>query len=319
MYLRLICVALVTSTALAAPAVGQTAKPYAVQRTADGHPDFQGVWGTLHLTLLERPQGVEHLVADPEQARAVVETIRRSLPSLIDPDFHIWNISQLALVKGEYRTSLIVEPADGRMPLTQAGVDLSARIRVRDAQEFDHPEQRPLLERCLKNYGAPPIITGGVFTPYQIVQNREHVVIVTEGPVGVRIIRLGGQPPADAMRTVEGYSTGQWEGDTLVVQTTHLRGADPAHFAVPRPLLLSRHSRITERFTRASQTELFYQFTVEDSELYTRPWAGEFSFQRHDGPIYEFSCHEGNYSLPNILRGGQAEAARRAEEKSNRH
>jgi hypothetical protein len=209
MYLRLICVALATSTALAAPAAGQTDKPYAVPRTADGHPDFQGVWATQFLTLLERPPGVEHLVADPEQARAVVETIRSSLPSLIDPDFTIWNIRQLALVKGEYRTSVIVEPADGRMPLTQARVDLSARIAVRNAQEFDHPEQRPLFERCMQSYGAPPIIQGGVLGAHQIVQTQDHVVIVTEGPVGVRIIHLGGQPTSDALRSVEGYSTGR--------------------------------------------------------------------------------------------------------------
>src|SRR4030095_12264810 len=116
---------------------------------------------------------------------------------------------------------------------------------------------------------------------------------------------------------LEGYSPGHYEGDTLVVQTTHLRGEDPARFAIPRPLLLSRHSRITERFTRVSATELFYQFTVDDDELYTYPWRGEFLFRRHDGPIYEFPCHEGNYSLPNILSGGQAEAARGAGPKPN--
>ena len=316
MYLRLICVALVTSTALAAPALGQTAKPYAVPRTADGHPDFQGVWATEFLTTLERPPGVEQLVADPEQARTLVETIRSFIPPLIDPDLTIWNVRQLAMVKGQYRTSVIVEPADGQMPLTQAGVDLMARSFVRATQEFDHPEQRPLFERCMQNYGAPPIFSVGVFAPHEIVQTRDQVLIVTEGPVGVRIIHLGGQPPPYALRTVEGYSTGRWEGDTLVVETTHLRGEDPARFAIPRPLLLSLHSRITERFTRVSQTELFYQFTIDDSELYSRPWRGEFSFQRHDGPIYEFACHEANYSLPNILRGGQAEAARDAEAKS---
>src|SRR5262245_37532621 len=267
MYLRLICVALVTSTVLSASAVGQRDRPYAVPRTAEGHPDFQGVWATQFLTLLERPTGVEHLVADPAPARAVAETIRSRFPSLIDPDVTTWNISQLALVKGEYRTSLIVVPADGRMPLTQAGVDLSARIAVRNTQEFDHPEQRPLQERCLQNFGAPPIIRPPVFAPHQIVQTRDHVVIVSEGPVGVRIVHLGGQPPPDALRTVEGYSRGQWERDTLVVQTTQLRGEDPAHFGAPRPLLLSRRSRITERFTRVSEKELFYQFTIDDGEL----------------------------------------------------
>lgn len=131
------------------------------------------------------------------------------------------------------------------------------------------------------------------------------------------MIHLGGQPPPDALRTVEGYSTGYWDGDTLVVQTTHLRGDDPAHFANnPRQILLSRNSRITERFTRVSGTELLYQFTITDPELYIKPWGGEFSFRRHDGPIYEFACHEGNQDMPIILRGGQAEAARRAEPKS---
>jgi hypothetical protein len=234
MYLRPICVALVSSMALSASAVGQRDKPYALPRTEDGHPDFQGVWATQFITTLERPTGVEHLIADPEQARALVETIRSQLPSLIDPDVTAWNISQLAMVKGEYRTSVIVEPADGRMPLTQAGVDLSARIAVRNAQEFDHPEQRPLVERCMQNFGAPPIIAARVFSAHQILQTRDHVVIVTEGPVGVRVIHLGGQPPPDALRAVEGYSTGQWEGDTLVVQTTHLRGEDPARNAFPR-------------------------------------------------------------------------------------
>jgi hypothetical protein len=257
--------------------------------------------------------GVEHLVVDAAQARALVEKMRSQFPSLIDPDVPFWtNISQLAVVKGEYRTSLIVEPADGRMPLTQAGVDLSARIRVRDAQEFDHPEQRPLLERCMQGAAAPPLL--GVVSFHQIVQTRDHVVMFTEGTLGVRIIRLGGQRPPDALRRIDGYSTGHWEADILVVQTTHLRADDPAHFG---PLWLSRRSRITERFTRVSATELFYQFTVEDGDLYTQPWRGEFSFQPHNGPIYEFACHEGNYSLPNTLRGGQAEAARRAEQKPN--
>ena len=311
MYLRLIFVALVSSTVLSASAVGQTDKPYAVPRTGDGHPDFQGVWTNQFNTLLERPPGVQNLVVDSEQARALVEKMLKLLPPLIDPDIPTWtSMSQLALVKGEYRTSMIVEPADGRLPLTHAAVDLAARIAIRNEREFDHPEQRPLLERCMRSYG-PPMIVPSTFN--KIVQNRDHVVLFTEGPVGARIIHLGGQPPPDALRTVGGYSTGKWEGDTLVVQTTHLRGEDPG------PQLLSRDSRITERFTRISETELFYQFTVNDSALYTQPWRGEYSFRWHDGPIYEFACHEGNYSLPNILSGGQAEAARRAAPKAVQH
>jgi hypothetical protein len=151
-----------------------------------------------------------------------------------------------------------------------------------------------------------------VLLPRQIVQTRDHVVIMSEDAVGLRLIHLNGAPRPASMRTVEGYSVGRWEGDSLVVQTTHLRTDDPARTVRGRPILLSGSSRITERFTRVSDTELFYRFTVEDAGLYTRPWSGEFSMTRHDGPTYEYGCHEGNYSLPNSLRGGQAEAARLA-------
>jgi hypothetical protein len=180
-YLRRTCVALVSSIVLSASAFGQSNEPYAVPRTADGHPDFQGVWATEFLTGLERPTGVEHLVADPEQARALVATIRKILDDpLIDPDLTIQNVRQLAMVRGDYRTSVIVEPADGQMPLTQAAVDLLAKLFLRFTQEFDHPEQRPLFERCMQNYGAPPIYWVGGFAPHQIVQTRDHVVIVSE-------------------------------------------------------------------------------------------------------------------------------------------
>jgi hypothetical protein len=158
-----------------------------------------------------------------------------------------------------------------------------------------------------------------VLLPRQIVQTRDHVVISSADSSGLRLIHLGGLPPADGIRSIGGYSVGRWEQDTLVVETTHLRADDPARSVTGRPLLLSRQSTITEWFTRVSPTELFYRFTIEDDELYTTPWSGEFSMTRHDGPIYEYACHEGNYSLPNILRGGQAEAARLEESHLHRH
>ena len=113
--------------------------------------------------------------------------------------------------------------------------------------------------------------------------------------------------PPDVVRSIGGYSSGRWENDTLVVETTHLRAIDPARNVAGRPLVLSRRSKVTERFTRVSPTELFYRFTVEDDEVYTRPWSGEFSMTRFDQPIYEYACHEANYSLTNILRGGRAQ------------
>jgi hypothetical protein len=229
------------------------------------------------------------------------------LPAVIDPDVHLLNVNRLALVKGEYRTSIIVEPRDGRLPFTQAGRELAERMARRHNEEFDHPEQRPLAERCLENLVYPPIRTVPVFLPRQIIQTRDHVVIWAEDVPGVRIIHLGGEPPTPVLASLAGFSRGRWEGDTLVVETTHIRTDEPARSTVgPRPLLLTPRSKITERFTRVSASELFYRYTVEDNELYTQPWSGEFSMTRFDGPMFEYACHEGNYSLPNSLHGGKA-------------
>jgi hypothetical protein len=154
-----------------------------------------------------------------------------------------------------------------------------------------------------------------VVLPYQIVQTRDYIVIFSEGPAGRRTIPLHQQAPPAEIRSIAGYSTGHWEGDTLVVRTTNLRADYPARGVTGRALVISRNTTIVERFTRVSDTELFYQFTVEDPDLYTRPWTGEFSLTRFDGRLFEYACHEGNYSLANILRGGRAEAARLAESK----
>ena len=186
-------------------------------------------------------------------------------------------------------------------------------MEARNEKSFDDIEVRPLAERCLENMGYAPIRTVPVFLPRQIVQTRDSVVISSEDSAGVRVIHLGGPEPPASLTSVGGIGRPLGE--------RHPRGGDhpparrrSARSHAGRPLLLSRRSRIVERFTRVSPTELFYRFTVEDDQLYTRPWTGEFSMARHDGPIYEDACHERNYSLPNILRGGQAEAARLAAE-----
>jgi len=305
-YQTLIFAGLFALMAASTPVVAQRAATYAPPRTVDGQPDFQGVWITDFLTPLERPADVERLVVSPEDAPAVVGILRGLIPAVIDPDVQIHDFQQLARVRGEYRTSIIVDPADGRMPFTARGAELAAAIVARNAQQFDGPEQRPLVERCMENRGYPPIRPVRVVIPRQIVQGRDHVAIMSEEAVGLRLVHLRGEPLPDAVRSLEGYSTGRWEGDTLVVTTTHLRADDPSRDNLGRPLVLSRNSRITERFTRVSDRELFYRFTVEDPDLYTKPWSGEFSMTRSDQPIYEYACHEGNYSLPNSLRGGQA-------------
>lgn len=316
MYLRLALLALLASVAASTSTIAQQGPPYAVPRTEHGHPDFQGIWATEFLTMLERPPGVADLVATQEQAQALVAAIRTKLPAVIDPDVQLHDIKQLAKVKGEYRTSVIVDPTDGKMPFTQAGIELAGRVGARNAK-YDNPEERPLAERCLENLGYAPMRAVPVFLPRQIVQTRDHVLIVSEDAVGLRMIHLGGAPRPDVLRSDEGYSVGHWEGDTLVVETTHLRADDPARTVLGRPLLLSRRSKITERFTRVSEKELFYRFTIEDAGLYTRPWSGELSMTRNNVQVFEYACHEGNYSLTNSLRGGQAEAARLAETKKD--
>jgi hypothetical protein len=312
-----LCFVLLSCLAIAAVST-QRDGPYAVPRTPDGHPDFQGVWITEFLTMLERPPGVERLFASPEEARALVPALRARLPEVIDPDVHTHNIQQLARVKGEYRTSLIVRPANGQMPFTETGLDLVAWAQARNTQMFDGPEVRPLTERCMESLGDPPIRAIPVLLPRRFFQTRDHVAILTEDQVGLRVIRLGGEPPPRALRSVAGYSVGHWEGETLVVHTAGLRGEDPARFGIGRPLLLSRDSRITERFTRVSENELFYQFTVEDERLYTEPWTGEFSMTRYDGRTYEYACHEGNYSMPTILVGGRQGASGLSDLKADR-
>jgi hypothetical protein len=279
---------------------------YEVPRTEHGHPDFQGLWATAFLTMLERPAGVETLIASPEQASMLVGKLVANRPALVDPDALIHDIQALVMVKGEYRTSLIVEPKDGRMPLTAAGLALSASVQAQETQKFDDIENRPLAERCLENLGYAPMRSVPVLLPRQIIQTRDHVVIFSEDSSGPRIVHLEGPPMPESVRSIGGYSVGHWEGDSLVVLTTNLRADYPARMVIGRPLPISRNTRITERFTRISATELFYRFTVDDAELYTQPWSGELSMTRYDGRLYEYACHENNYSLPNALRGGRA-------------
>ena len=305
MYKRL-TVALLACLIGTLPVSAGNGRHYQVPRTEHGHPDFQGIWATSFLTTLERPAGVASLVATPEEAPKLAAAIRARIPAVIDPDVQLHDIQQLAMVKGEYRTSVIVEPEDGRLPFTPQGLELAMRVEARN-NTYDDPEQRPLAERCLENLAYAPIRTLRVTLPRQIIQTRDAVVIAPEDSSGARVIHLGGQAPPDVVRSISGYSVGRWENDTLVVETTHMRADDPARNVAGRPILLSRRSKVTERFTRVSPTELFYRFTVEDDQLYTRPWSGEFSMMRFDQPIYEYACHENNYSLTNILRGGRAQ------------
>jgi len=294
------------------PIFSQQAETYRVPRTVYGQPDFEGIWDTQFATILERPDGVASLVVTEDQGFTIAAELLGVIPHNEDPQFEYDGVNQLARVRGEYRSSIIVDPENGKLPYKDSALPLVEFESTRYQLFFDHPEQRPLMERCLQSFGFPPIQVIPIITPYLIVQTKDDFLLFAEGSVGSRIVHLNSRRDQQAPASHEGYSTGFWEGDTLVVETSTFRADHPLRSGFGRPMLISPNTKIEERFTRLSVTELNYFFTVTDDELYTQPWSGEFSLFSNEGPIYEYACHEGNYSLPGILRGGQLQAEEQA-------
>jgi hypothetical protein len=231
-----------------------------------------------------------------------MEAGRRAAPGNTNPDSD-FDLVSLALVKGEYRSSLIVDPPDGRLPLTEEGRARRARL---DRQLFDNPEERAASERCVGGPGRAPMLTVPTNSYLRIIQSPGHVVLHTEALDDVRILPLGGKHGPDAVLDLQGDSIAWWEADTLVVETRNFRADDQARLSPPFSIIvLSPGTAVTERFTRVSDGEIVYSFTISDPVLYTRPWTAETSFVRTSARMFEYACHEANYSLINILRGGR--------------
>jgi hypothetical protein len=277
------------------------------ERTRDGRPDLQGFWSSNVATTLERPEGVTSLVVTPEKAGELVAKFNDPGEKVYDPDADqpLTKVSQLLEVRGELRSSLIIEPANGLLPLTALGKAVQTRAREAYRVGYDNPEERPLGERCVGGPGDPPALYYGDLIPSQIVQIPNAFVIATESQKPARIIDMTGRAPPDAIRTRDGYSAGRWEGDTLVVETDHLTSDDPVGVQFRDSAPVSRASRIVERFQLISVDELLYRFTIEDPALYAGPWIAEVVLKRGSGPIYEYGCHEGNYAMPHILLAGR--------------
>jgi len=307
MRIRTGLLALVLTIASAAQA--QTYEP---PRTPEGRPDFQGVWITKFVTRIQRPKNVSTTIVAPQDEASVVAAIKGKPSDITDPDFEFYDVNTLARVKGTLRAAQVVEPADGRIPFTELalkGVGRSDEM----FEMYDNPEERDTSERCVTGIVQAPVRPLPMMMPYQFVQTPDTIVFTAEDPAALRIIHLTGDPPPAAVRSRDGWSAGKWEGDTLVVVTTHLAAHDPYRVNFGPSLVVSETSRIVERFTRVSETELFYQFTIEDPDLYARPWLAEFSFSRDDAhKVYEYACHEANYALANALKGGRvSDRARR--------
>jgi hypothetical protein len=304
-------------------------------RTAWGHPDLQGNWTNATVTPFERPRG-QGPVLTPEQVTALEQgrgldvelvvaasdpnrpppTAGGTNPVCIDGAMTCYDGvyldpgERVAMVNGEPRSSLVTRPADGRVPpLTEAGQQRASAFsaRFRDFGPSDHPEVRPVSDRCLVSFGSsagPPMIPNGWYNNnYTIVQNADHVVILAEMVHDARIVRIGEPNPLpDDVRPWFGDSRGYWEGNTLVVETTNIR-PEQSFRGAPR----SSSHKVIERFTRVDEETILYEFTIDDPATYTEAWGGEIPFRSFDQPVFEYACHEGNYALENILRGARFE------------
>jgi hypothetical protein len=280
-----------------------------VPRTADGHPDLQGVWDFAQLTPLERPGAFagKQTISDEEAeefAQQRIETTqkdRRDGGAAADVeraynDFW-WDFG----TRIARQTSLVIDPPDGRIPETTP----AARKRAEERRgKFDNPEERPLAERCIVGFNSgPPMVPSAYNNNVEIVQAGNRVAIVNEMIHSARIVDLTRtrHHPA-ALRFLTGDSIGHWEGDTLVVDTTNFlvhaafRGATP-------------NMHLVERLTRVDGNTLRYEFTVSDPETWTKPWTASIPMVRTNDRIFEYACHEANYALAGVLKGARYQDA----------
>ncbi len=303
-----------------------TAKNFTPPRTPDGQPDLQGLWTNATITSFERPSefaGKEFLTKEEAAAyeKRTAQTSNRdqrgATPEAdVGGAYNDFWFDRGSKVVPTLRTSFVIDPPDGKVPAMTPEAKKAAAARAAIASRLpEGPEDMGLPERCIiwPNAG-PPMVPTGYNNNYRILQSRNYVAILIEMIHDVRIIPLDGSPHAPAnIRQWMGDSRGHWEGNTLVVDTTnftnktHFRGAD-------------ENLHLIERFTRADPNTILYQFTVDDPTAFTKQWTAEIPLVKTPGPIYEYACHEGNYSVPNVLRGArvQEKAAEEAAKKGSK-
>jgi hypothetical protein len=340
--------ATITAALLALAVAG--AQGRAVPRTPDGKPDFQGNWTNATITPLERMGQNRPLViseeaaadeeaktqaaidlreqdSDPNRAAPPVGGEARKSPNA-EPTYleRVWQAgagvvggynafwidpgNRVLRVDGQPRSSMIIDPPNGRVPgyTPEARERLAKAAAARKAAggEFDHPELRPLGERCITSFGnnaGPPMLPNYFYNNnYSIVQSKDTVVILTEMVHDARVVRMGGTHPPASVRKWFGDSIGRWEGDTLVIETTNFH---PQHGFRGS----WEHLKVTERLTRRDASTINYRFTVEDPTTFTAPFTGElvFNAMAPGEQVYEYACHEANYGLEGVLSGARAQ------------
>ena len=318
-----------------AAAAGQEADGWTMPRTPWGDPDLMGTYTNKTITPVQRPEelaGQEFLSAE-ERERLERERIERNERLLHAPpqttvaggNVGAYNNFWLDLgTRPTERTSLIVDPPDGRIPPVTPEYEAYAKRRAEERLtrgEADSYTDLQLNDRCIVWSAGPPMMPGPYNNTYMIFQTEDFIAIEVEMIHDTRIIPLDGRPHLPShIRQYLGDMRGRWEGDTLVVETTNIQrtegepgvqGADEFEIRASNGRT-DDTIRIVERFTRVSDDTIDYHFTVEDPSRWTRSYSGEFPFVMTDGNLYEYACHEGNYSMANILAGERAlEAAGR--------
>ena len=320
----------VSPSSVAAQAAAE-AEGWTVQRTPGGYPDLQGVWANNSATPLERPEQwaektelTEEEVAAFRAAAAQVtasgldavfgdQLAAAALAGVRDVDSYdpaTGNYNQFWLVERDFdsRTSLIVDPPDGRVPARTPEAERAGRGLPPPpiAEKADTWADRPLSERCV-TFGVPSLFAG-YNSYYQIFQSPDHAVVLMEMIHDARVIPIDGPPhPDPAIRQLHGDSRGRWEGDTLVVETTNYSRLGAFWRA-------SEDLEVTERFTRVGPDTLQYQVTFSDPTTWTRPWTVMIPLRRSEDPLFEYACHEGNLGMEGILAGYRAQERKAATE-----
>ena len=310
-------------------AAAQSANTTASPRTAWGDPALQGIWDFRSITPLQRPEefsdrefltaeeaaNLEQATADreaellnrPAQRTEAGGNVDRGENGALGAYNDFW-LDRGTTTQGNRRTSLIVDPPNGRMPPVTA--DAQRRRDARAEYRREHPadswEDRGLNDRCMFTTGLP-MVPSAYNNNAHVFQTPDHVAILIEMTHTLRVIPLDGRPRRDEpIRQFVGDSRGHWEGDTLVVETMHFNRLTGVRGSTP-------NARLVERFTRVGPDTLDYAFTVEDSDTWTSPWTARVELMRTDEPLYEYACHEGNYSMEGILAGARADEREAAE------
>jgi hypothetical protein len=297
--------------------IAAQSKKYTPPRTPDGQPDLQGVWTNVTITPLERPADLagKEFFTPAEARQYEKDTVDRNNADRRDGGAQAdlnrayndaWYDRGTRVVE-TLRTSLIIDPPDGRIPRKPGAPPAPVNL----GRPPEGPEDRALTERCiLWPTAGPPMMPSFYNNNYQIVQGPGYVTILVEMIHDARIIPLAGplgaRPHVNAgVRQWMGDPRGHWEGDTLVVETINF--TDKTRFQ-----RASANMRLVERFTRTAPDTITYEFTVDDPSAFTRPWTAQIPMKRTDGPIIEYACNEGNYAMEGMLAGARADEKKAA-------